>query len=267
MMKPFQLYLPLLVTLLVGGLAGCSHETQNLVAVTKNPSETKAPPVVPPPANKEEPQAVLDPAPPPTDDGPTEEEKAKALTFAKNSLECIKRLREAEEKHCVTFEDEILAREIRKTLNFAPDAIITRENLDGLTELSYSGEGLDEKIKSLGGLEHCTKLRKLELPFNDIQDLGPLMSAVENGAFFSDVLNDLPLAALPSKSKQIDFRHRYGPNFKDLANAKIPQNQAFQIPLIDLQSNPLSTPEQTEHNGKIIDVLRKQYHITVKTTE
>ena len=82
--------------------------------------------------------------------------------------------------------DPILRKELAKVLKIEEDKI-TPKKLSELTELNLSKKG----IKSIQGLEHCTALKSLDLYYNKIEDLSPIVKL--------DKLESLSLAVNPFK--------------------------------------------------------------------
>ena len=82
--------------------------------------------------------------------------------------------------------DPVLRKELAKILKIE-ESKITPKNLAKLTKLSLSRKG----IRSIQGLEHCTTLKSLDLRFNQIEDLSPIVKL--------DKLEGLALAVNPFK--------------------------------------------------------------------
>ena len=73
----------------------------------------------------------------------------------------------------VKIPDANLASAVREALGLAPDAPITKQALQSLTKLDFSGQpGI--AISNLTGLEHATALQSLALDQHQISDLSPL---------------------------------------------------------------------------------------------
>ena len=71
--------------------------------------------------------------------------------------------------------DENLRRSVREALALAPDALLTPEKLEGLTELHAA----QQEIRYLKGLEYATKLEMLNLHKNRVIDITPLSDLTE----------------------------------------------------------------------------------------
>ena len=110
---------------------------------------------------------------------------------------CQKRVthQETAENDTPWMPDEHLRRAVRHALELAPDASLTPQALERLTELNASPGG----ITSLTGLEYATRLEALDLSSNEISDLTPLadLMGLEELTLFSNEIRDItPLVNL-----------------------------------------------------------------------
>ncbi|MCY3721536.1 MAG: leucine-rich repeat domain-containing protein [Candidatus Poribacteria bacterium] len=97
----------------------------------------------------------------------------------------------------VRIPDTNLRAAIAETLGKAPNAVITPEDMKGLTRLRADGRG----IQDLTGLEYATNLERIELRRNAISDLTPLRGLIRlnNIKLRDNVISDVsPLANLIS---------------------------------------------------------------------
>ncbi len=70
--------------------------------------------------------------------------------------------------------DPALNREVRKNLALSEEEPLTDRLVRTLTEISYTGNDTEGKIKDLTGLEEAVNLQKLSVPENEIKSLAPL---------------------------------------------------------------------------------------------
>ena len=77
--------------------------------------------------------------------------------------------------------DTSLEAGIRERLKLKPDQELTKERLEGITELNLPNKG----IESLEGLENCKGLKKLNLRGNKIIDIEPIKELCEKQGMFS----------------------------------------------------------------------------------
>ena len=77
--------------------------------------------------------------------------------------------------------DASLEAGIRERLKLKPDQELTKERLEGITELNLPNKG----IESLEGLENCKGLKKLNLRGNKIIDIEPIKELCEKQGMFS----------------------------------------------------------------------------------
>ena len=82
---------------------------------------------------------------------------------------------EAERPQVVSIPDRNLAAAVRKALNLGPNAPITKQAMQRLTEL----DAKERQIGNLTGLEHATQLTGLELWRNQIRNLTPLANLTQ----------------------------------------------------------------------------------------
>ena len=102
----------------------------------------------------------------------------------------------------VVMPDAKLAAAVRKALGLGSNAAITKQKIQGLTEL----DARDSQIKNLTGLEHATQLTYLFLYNNQISDVSPLrgLTQLRNlGLDGNQISNIRPLSGL----KQLELLH------------------------------------------------------------
>ena len=105
----------------------------------------------------------------------------------------------------VVIPDAKLAAAVRKALGLGSNAAITKQRIQGLTEL----DARDSQIKNLTGLEHATQLTYLFLYNNQISDVSPLRGLTQLRDLVLDdnqISNVRPLSGL----KQLELLHLCG---------------------------------------------------------
>ncbi|MDP6583874.1 MAG: right-handed parallel beta-helix repeat-containing protein, partial [Anaerolineales bacterium] len=117
----------------------------------------------------------------------------------------------------VTFKDSNLERAIRDALGI-PTELLKKENLAGLKELHFNDKD-GAKVTDLTGLEHCTDLEVLWLPFSPISDISNLSNLTKLnglGLFHADkITNITPLSGLKSLNS-LDLAGNNSHHFTDL---------------------------------------------------
>jgi hypothetical protein len=104
----------------------------------------------------------------------------------------------------ISFPDLNLQAAVRKAIN-KPTGNIYLSDLEGITQL----QAVQSNINDLNGIEYCTNLITLELPFNQISDISLLafLPSLTNIELNDNEISDIsPLASL-SKLSEIDLSH------------------------------------------------------------
>ena len=105
----------------------------------------------------------------------------------------------------VRMPDENLAAVVRDALKLAPNATITRQDMQRLTFLNAQPSKVEEatgqrgRIEDLTGLEYATQLTRLWLHNNAISDIQPLagLTQLEDLGIWNNQISDItPLARL-----------------------------------------------------------------------
>ncbi len=96
----------------------------------------------------------------------------------------------------VKIPDKNLAASLRETLDLAPNAPITQRDMLRLKSLT----AVERQITNLTGLQHATSLRKVNLLYNQVEDITPLLkSPLSELSIAGNQIRDLrPLKALTS---------------------------------------------------------------------
>ena len=129
--------------------------------------------------------------------------------------------------------DTNLAAVVRDALGLAPNAAITKQRIQGLTEL----DARDSQIKNLTGLEHATQLMYLLLYNNQISDVSPLRGLTQLrdlGLDDNQISNVRPLIGL----KQLELLH-IGGNKINNSGVQLLSNLT-ELKWLSLQGNQIS---------------------------
>ena len=141
----------------------------------------------------------------------------------------------------ISMPDAKLAAVVRKKLRMPPDASITRNALEKLTDLNAQGSRVEEvtgspfKITDLTGLEHAIRLERLSINDNSISDLTPLgtLTRLKQVDANGNAIKDLtPLRKLT----QLEWLSINNNNISDLT----PLEKMTQLKGLYISGNPIS---------------------------
>ena len=151
--------------------------------------------------------------------------------------------------------DPNLRQTVRKQLNLPDEILLTPQEMKRLTWL----DARENQIKNLGGLEHATMMRSLNLGRNEISDILPLVGLVhlEHLYLFVNPVSDLlPLMDLT----QLRTLHLGACQISDItALAQLTQLVKLMLPYNEIENisslaNLTQLTELSLNNNKIIDV-------------